>query len=230
MDREGIAANTLFRAQPRGFGETGNEFGTAIGIAGIVQRIHTDEDVARMRSLGKGGRQCEKHEIARRDIGDGNILPHPAFGHVDIRGQRRTAELAQVQRQFDMAFYAKLFRNRAGRLELANMALPVIDGERVYFEAALARERGGHHGIESARKQHDCRTGMIVGYMRHAGQLGAGAVARKTIGSCLCDVPLPKTGRAVRRRCPGCRSGRACCLPCGYASGHSHCRGRYTGP
>src|SRR3546814_8399841 len=43
-----------------------------------------------------------RSQVARRHIGDRNIVAYPVLRHVDIGRQRRAAETAQIERQDDV--------------------------------------------------------------------------------------------------------------------------------
>ena len=51
-----------------------NEFRPAIGIAGVVERIDAEKNVACAQHLGPGQRKGEKDGVARGHIGDGNAV------------------------------------------------------------------------------------------------------------------------------------------------------------
>ena len=53
-----------------------DEFRPAIGIAGIVERIHADENVGRLEHLRPGQREGEKNRVARRHVGDRDAVLH----------------------------------------------------------------------------------------------------------------------------------------------------------
>ena len=153
MDRERRALNARLGAEPRRLGKAGDEFGAAIGIAGIVERINPDEHIARPRRLGAGRGQRQEHQIARGHIGDGDIIAHPALGHVDRIGQRRSAEGPQVQSDLGVAHQPQPRGNPAGGFQLQPVALAVIHAERMNGKALLPREGRRDHRIKPARKQ-----------------------------------------------------------------------------
>src|SRR5690349_15909740 len=70
-----------------------DEFGAAIGIAGVIERVHADEDAGAFEDLGPCEGEGEKDRVAGRDIGDGDGLGHgfgsAAFRDGDIGGERR---------------------------------------------------------------------------------------------------------------------------------------------
>ena len=102
MDRERPTLDTLLGAQPRGFREARDELWATIGITRVIECVHPDKDIARRRSFSESRGQCQEHQIARRHIGNGDRVADTVFGNIDLVGQRRTAELAQIEGQLDM--------------------------------------------------------------------------------------------------------------------------------
>jgi hypothetical protein len=84
LDQWGMDTITLTSLDTGGRGqigqrlEGGDVLGPAVRIAGIVERIDPDEDVARLQHLGPGERERQKNRIARRHIGHRDILLHRA--------------------------------------------------------------------------------------------------------------------------------------------------------
>ena len=58
--------------------------------------------------------------------------------HRRVRGQRRAADGAQIDRQLEMPLDAERRGDGARRLDLARVALAVVDRQRVQREAARA--------------------------------------------------------------------------------------------
>ena len=155
-DAEGRAFHPGLGRQLRQLLEAFDELRAAIRIARIIERIDADIDVARARGLGPAEREAEEDGVARRHIGDGDIVAHTVLGHVDIGGERRSAECAQVHRHHDMAFRAQRRGDAAGGGEFDLVALVIVEGERVQPIPRLARKRGRDHRIESAGNQYNC--------------------------------------------------------------------------
>ena len=61
-----------------------------------------------------------------------------------------------------MPLDAERARDRARRLDLARVALTVVDGQRVQREALRLGDRGGGVGIEAAAQQDD-RSHWVIG-------------------------------------------------------------------
>ena len=135
--------------------ERGDEFGAAIGIARIIERIDPDYQVARARGFRPAQRQAEEDRVARGHIGDGDVVADAVLRHVDIGGQRRTAERAQIERQHDVPLGAERVRDppRGGELDL--VALVIVDRQREQPIAVRAHRRRGNHRVEAARNQGD---------------------------------------------------------------------------
>src|SRR5690606_7567297 len=87
-------------AQTGGLLESGNELGPTVGVSRIVDCGHADEDVACADGLGVGQREREEDGVAGRDVAAGNtrfdLFDAAALGNRDVAGQRRAAELSQV--------------------------------------------------------------------------------------------------------------------------------------
>ena len=136
--------------------ERGDELGPAIGIARIIERVDADEQVARAGRLGPGQREAEEDRVARRHVGDRDARARtPSFGTVDVAGQRRAAERAQVERQDDVPV-GELGRDRSRRLELDPVALAVIDGQREHRRSparARARRRPSNRARRTAGRR-----------------------------------------------------------------------------
>src|SRR3546814_16320560 len=72
--------------------ERGDEFGPAIGIARIIERVDADIEGARTRRLGPAEREAEADRVARGHVGDRNVVAHAFLGHRDIGGERPHAQ------------------------------------------------------------------------------------------------------------------------------------------
>jgi hypothetical protein len=98
----------------------------------------------------------------------GNPLPDPAFGYIDIRGQRGAAEAAEIEREDDVALGAQLAGDSGGRFQFDPVALMIIDGEREQPKALLAGDPAHGHRIETARQEQD-GNGRGTGQHRRSG-------------------------------------------------------------
>ena len=131
--------------------------GRQSGIAGIVERVDADDDVARVEHFGPAERERQEHRVARRHVGRGNLrgIDRPILRHRQIARQRRAAERGQVHGDLDVAGDAERPRDRARRLDLARVPLAVRDGERVQAEPFGPRDGRGRVGIQPAAQQND---------------------------------------------------------------------------
>jgi hypothetical protein len=133
--------------------ETQDEFRAAIGVSRIVQRIDPDIEVVGPGGFRPGKGERQEHQIARRHIGDRDIVGKPILGHVDRGGQGRAAELVQVQGQDHMPFHLQARGDHAGRIKFHAVALVVIDRQGQHAKALFLGECCADHGIEAARQQ-----------------------------------------------------------------------------
>src|SRR5439155_22841429 len=84
--------------------ERADEFGPAIGIPGVVERVHADDDVVRAEDLGPSQREREKDRVSRRDVGRGDValVKIPIARDRDVRRERRAAYGAQVDFELEV--------------------------------------------------------------------------------------------------------------------------------
>ena len=128
MDPERLALDSRLGREVRKPLELGDKFGTAVGIARIIERVDSDIDVAGPARFGEAEREAQEDRVARRDIGHRDALAEAVFRHFDVAGQRRTAERAQVERQNDMPV-GELGRDSARGIDLDPVPLAIVDGE-----------------------------------------------------------------------------------------------------
>ena len=131
-----------------------DELRPAIGIAGIVERVDADDDVAR----------AERPRPSRAPA-TGRSCCAPARRSTECRGASRSRSRgtaasevsdeppmrAQVDVELEMPLDAERARDRARRLDLARVALAVVDGQRVQREA-LAPARSPRRCRNRARR------------------------------------------------------------------------------
>jgi hypothetical protein len=161
VNPERLSVHTPRRGERRETLEGGDVFGTAIGIAGVVERVDPDEDVVGTERLRPAERERQEDRIARRDVGGGDIPGIRPPGEAilwyrDVRGERGAADGREVDRDFEMPLHAEPRRDGPRRLELAGMALPVPDGQCMKPEAFFEGDRGGRVGVETAAQEDDC--------------------------------------------------------------------------
>ena len=154
VDGKTLALDARLRRNIREALEFVDELRPAIGIAGIIERIHTDVNVARAARFAQAQRKAQEDRVARWHVGNRDPLTHPILRDIDVAGQRRAAESPQVERQDDVPV-GKLRCDSARRVQLDAVTLPVVDRQRRDLEPGFARERGAHHGIEPAGQKDD---------------------------------------------------------------------------
>ena len=156
MNPEPLAALHPGRGRQVGHALVGGDvLGPAVGIAGVVEGVDTDEDVARGQDLGPG--ECEGQEdgVAGRHIGDGDALLAQclrvaALGHGDIGGEGGAAEAAQVDIQDDMLGHSQRLRHPLGGLQFNGVPLAIAKGQGIGRET-LGLGDGKHgRGIQTA--------------------------------------------------------------------------------
>jgi hypothetical protein len=106
------------RRQPRQLLERADEFGPAVGIAGVVERVDADEDVRRAEHLGPSHGDGQEDRVAGRHVGarDDARIDRLILRHVDLlRRQRRSADARQVEVDLEVAFRANCPGNDAAR-------------------------------------------------------------------------------------------------------------------
>ena len=79
-----------------------------------------------------------------------------ALGHVDVGGQRRAAEHAQVDLGHDVAADARCLGDPPRRLQLDRVALAVPEAERVRHEALALRDRQHRRRVQPSAEQDNC--------------------------------------------------------------------------
>ncbi len=133
-----------------------NEFGAAIRVSGIIERVHADEDLVRFEHLRPGQCEGKKYRVARGHVGDWNLSIHralvPAFGNVDLIGKCGVAEYPKIDLCDAVIGRAKCARNAARGFQFNPVPLAVVERQGVTVEplAPGKCETGG--GIESPAK------------------------------------------------------------------------------
>ncbi len=80
--------------------------------------------------------------------------------HRRVRGQRRTADGAQVDVELEVPFDAQRARHRARRFDLTRVALAVVNGQRAQGEALRPGNGRGGVRVEPAA-QEDYRSHLV---------------------------------------------------------------------
>jgi hypothetical protein len=76
--------------------------------------------------------------------------------HGEIRGERRSADGAEVHLELEMPFDAERVRDGSSRLDFARVALSVEHAERVQREALRLRDRRSGIRIEATAQEYYC--------------------------------------------------------------------------
>src|SRR5215510_1908136 len=136
-----------------------DELRAAVGIARVVEGVDPDEDVLRPLHLRPPQGMREEDGVPRRDIRDGDAcadcLLAPALGNVDVRGEGGAADGAEVETQDQVRMGAEGRRHLLRRLELAHVALAIVERQRGALVPLGTGDGEGRRGIEAAREQHD---------------------------------------------------------------------------
>jgi len=138
MNPEGLSFDTgPGRQVGHGF-KGGNEFGPAIGVAGVIHGIDTDKDILRLQHFRPAQSDGQEHRVACRHIGNGDALRR-LLRHVDVFvSQGRTAELGEVNADDTVIADAHGLRYSPRGLEFDAMPLAVIEAEGMAGIALLA--------------------------------------------------------------------------------------------
>ena len=134
--------------------------GPAVGVAGVVERVDADEDVAGPSTRPRPGRSDEEDGVAGRDVGDGDaVRPCPsAERSLGTAMSAVRAEPPNGRRSMSAttcAGGAELARRPGGGLEFDRVPLAVAEGEGVGFVAFVPGDGQGGGGIEAAAEQDD---------------------------------------------------------------------------
>ncbi len=143
------------------FFKGGDEFGAAVGVAGVVNRVDAEEDVEGVGGFGEGECEAEEDGVSRGDVGDGDGgsvgigLAEMVFGDGDVGGEGGASEGAQIDFHCDVPGDAIVFREGGGGGDFLLVALAVIEAERVAGVAGFDGDAEGCGGVESAGEEDD---------------------------------------------------------------------------
>ena len=114
-------------------------FGPAIWIATVIDGVDAEEDVVSARYLGVGQGKREEDGVPGGDVGDGDFRRHllqaASMRYRYIGGERAAAEGAQVDGDGFLLPHAVVARDGCGGLDLALVALPIVERDGMEFEA-----------------------------------------------------------------------------------------------
>ena len=142
LDAEPATFNSRFRCKRRRSLECLDELGPAIGIAGVVERVHANEDVIGPEHFCPREGERQHDRIPRGYIGRRyRAGMRPVLGHLAIPEQRRAAERREINRQLAVRSRAKRLGNLARRENLMAVALAVIHRQCINLEPGVPRKR-----------------------------------------------------------------------------------------
>ncbi len=136
-----------------------DEFRPAIGIPGVVERVDADDDVSRLEHFGPAKREREEDGVASRHIRDWNVRRRKITVARDryVRGQRGSADAAEIKVELEMSRHAERGRDAACRLGFVLVALTVTDRQGV--KLVTLRPRDGPGGITNRGRR---STGVLL--------------------------------------------------------------------
>lgn len=131
MNAQGLLAFNTRAGGQVGHGLEGlNEGWSAVGVAAVIEGIHTDENIGGTQHLCQGKGIAQEDGVAGGHIGDRDALAHVSqaamLGHRHVGGQRRAAECAQVKRQHTMALGPEPAGQGPGSLQFTTLPLAII--------------------------------------------------------------------------------------------------------
>ena len=166
MRNRSVLLDAGLRGQVGQLLERRDELRPAVGIAGVVDRVHADEQVGRAHHFSIAERQRQKHRVAGRHVGDRECR---ATSRSSLRSSGTSISSVSAlppnsiepDRRDDVPLDAQRLGHAPRRIQLEPMPLAVVDRQRkqpIPFRAGNRRRRGR---IEPAGKQDD--GGAIVG-------------------------------------------------------------------
>jgi len=159
------AFDTGFRRQIRHSLERRNVLGAAIGITGIINGVHADEEIRAFQHFRPCQSVAQKDGVARRDVSNRNAL-RALFRNVYIRRKRAPPKHSQIDFHHSMLMYVEVPRHTGGRFQFHSMPLAIIEGQRIAFEVIPPRHAQARRRIQaSAQEAHgvsaDSHTSMV---------------------------------------------------------------------
>ena len=137
-----------------------DELWAAVRVAGIVNGVDTDEDGFGANDFGVREGEGEEDGVAGGDVSDGDARAHfggrAVFGHVDFSGEGGAAEGAEIDVGDAKRVGTQVSGHSFGGSEFLVVALAVVEGKGVGFEAFLTGNGETSGGIEASAKEADC--------------------------------------------------------------------------
>ncbi len=137
----------------------GDEFGAAVGVAGVVDGVDADEEVEAFGDFGEAQGVGEEDGVACGDVGDGYAVGDLFVGFVegygDVGGEGGAAEGAEVDARGDVAGDALGLGLPFGAVELEFVALAIVKGDGVKGVTFLFGDGQDGGGIKPAGEEDD---------------------------------------------------------------------------
>src|SRR5439155_2342794 len=125
MDAKGRAFDAGASGHGREPLEGRNEFRPAVRVPRIIERVHTDDDIAGAEDLGPTERKREEDGVPRRHVRRWNLGSREiaiARNRL-VSSQRGAADATQVDRELEMPFDTERSRDGPGRRDLVAVTL-----------------------------------------------------------------------------------------------------------
>lgn len=150
VDGNCLPFDSSFGRDPGEVLERADEFGSAVGVAAVIDGIDSDEDVVGFSGFGVGKGKTEHDGVPGRDVGDGDVVAEAVFGHFDVVGESTSSECRKVYGE-DFVFGDEgVCGNGSGGIELNMVPLTVLDGKAVGVIALRLGNGETGCGIETA--------------------------------------------------------------------------------
>lgn len=157
-DLDGAAFDTGFGGEAGEFLEGGDELGTTIGIAGVVDGVDAGVDGFRPEHFGVSEGEGEHDGVAGGDVSDGDVghLRLVAiFRNRDVGGESGAADGVESDADEHVITDAEGLGDALGGVNLGGVALAVKGGQGVRLRAVGVGDGETGSGIETAGKKND---------------------------------------------------------------------------
>ena len=126
VDREAGAFDAGLRRERGHPLERLDELRPAVGIAGVVEGVHADDDVRRAEGFGPGQRERQEHGVARRHVGrrDAGVVDGAVLRHGPAPVSDEPPKAREVELKLDVARDAEGRGDPPGGLEFAAWRWP----------------------------------------------------------------------------------------------------------
>src|SRR3984957_20824904 len=124
--------------------ERRDEFRTAVRVTRIIDRVDADEYVRAFQHLRPRHRERKENSVARGDVRYRNpaadFFDRLMFRNRQVRSQRASSKHAEVDLRDAMLSGMEERRHAARREKLDQVALPVVERERITIEPIAASD------------------------------------------------------------------------------------------